>query len=142
MPVGIPDEALDLFEKPALAHLATLMSDDTLQVTPVWIDFDGTYLLVNTLKGRQKTVNMAKRPQVGLDIVDPANPWRWISVRGRVVDMTEEGANAHIDRMAKKYMGQDTYGFHRPQDVRLICKIQVDMVHYQAAPREVRAVHQ
>ena len=71
MPASIPDQALELFEKPALAHLATLMPDDTLQVTPIWIDFDGTYILVNTLKGRQKALNMERRPQVGLDILDP-----------------------------------------------------------------------
>ena len=113
------------------------MPDDTLQVTPIWIDFDGTNVLVNRLKGRQKTLNMAKRPQVGLDIVDPTNPWRWLSVRGRIVEITEEGANEHIDKMAKKYMGQDKYGFHRPEDVRVIYKIQVDRVHYQGSPREV-----
>ncbi len=142
MPVPIPDQALELFQKPALAHLATLMSDDTIQVTPVWIDFDGTYLLVNTLKGRQKALNMAKRPHVGLDIVDPANQWHWLSVRGQVVGITEEGANEHIDKMAKKYMGQDTYSFHRPGDVRVICKIQPDLVHYQASPRQVHTFRQ
>ena len=142
MPVPIPEQALDLFQKPALAHLATLMPDDTLQVTPVWIDFDGTYLLLNTLKGRQKTLNLAKRPQVGLDIVDPSNPWHWLSVRGHVVDITEEGANEHIDKMAKKYMGQDTYGFHRLGDVRVICKIQPELVQYQASPRQVHTFRQ
>ena len=142
MPVAIPEQALTLFQQPALAHLATLMPDDTLQVTPVWIDFDGTYLLLNTLKGRQKTLNLAKRPQVGLDIVDPTNPWHWLSVRGHVVDITEEGANEHIDKMAKKYMGQDTYGFHRPGDVRVICKIQPDLVQYQASPRTVQTFRQ
>ena len=142
MPATIPDQALELFQKPALAHLATLMPDDTLQVTPVWIDFDGTYILLNTIKGRQKTLNMAKRPQVGLDIVDPTNQWHWLSVRGRVVEITEEGANEHIDKMAKKYMDQDKYGFHRPGDVRVICKIQPDLVHYQAAPRQVHTFRQ
>jgi PPOX class probable F420-dependent enzyme len=146
VPVTIPDQALDLFQKPALAHLATVMSDDSLQVTPVWIDFDGTHVLVNTIKGRQKTLNMGKPPQVGLDIVDPATPWRWLSVRGHVVDIVvdiiEEGANEHIDKMAKKCMGQDKYGFHRTEDVRVICKIQVDLVHYQASPREVHTFRQ
>jgi PPOX class probable F420-dependent enzyme len=123
MPVHIPDQALDLFQKPVLAHFATLMPDNTPQVTPIWIDFDGTYFLVNTLKGRQKELNMQKRPKVGLDIVDPTNPWHWLSVRGQVVEITEEGANEHIDKMAKKYMGQDKYGFHQPGDVRVICPI-------------------
>ena len=142
MPVAIPDQALELFQKPALAHLATLMPDDTIQVTPVWIDYDGTYVLLNTLKGRQKTLNLAKRPQVGLDIIDPTNQWHWLSIRGHVVEITEEGANEHIDKMAKKYMGQDKYGFHKPGDVRVICKIQPDVVHYQVLPREVQTFHQ
>jgi PPOX class probable F420-dependent enzyme len=137
MPGPIPDQALELFQKPALAHLATLMPDGLPQVTPIWIDFDGTYLLVNTLRGRQKELNVRKRPGVSLDIVDPTNPWHWLSVRGYVVEITEEGANEHIDKMAKKYTGQDKYGFHRPGDVRVICKIRPDRVNYQSSPREV-----
>ena len=123
MPERIPNQALDLFEKPALANLATLMPDGTPQVTPLWVDYDGTYVLVNTIKGRRKHLNMEKRPKVGLDIVDPTNPWHWLSIRGNVIEITEEGANAHIDKMAKKYLGQDKYGFHQPGDVRVICKI-------------------
>ena len=142
MPASIPEEAFDLFQQPALAHLATLMPDGTPHVTPIWIDFDGIDILVNTLKGRQKTLNMEKRPQVGLDIADPTNQWHWLSVRGRVVEITEEGANEHIDKMAKKYMDQDSYGFHRPGDVRVICKIQPDLVHYQASPRQVHTFRQ
>ncbi len=124
----VPENALDLFQKPALAHLATVMPDGTPQVTPVWVDFDGTHVLVNTSKGRRKELNMEKQPKVGLDIVDPANPWHWISIRGHVAEITEEGANAHIDRMSKKYTGQDKYGFHQPGEVRVICKILPDRV--------------
>ena len=142
MPAHIPEQVLDLFQKPALAHLATLMPDDTPQVTPVWIDFDGTYLLVNTLRGRQKELNMEKRPKVGLEIVDPTNPMRWLSVRGQVVEITEKGANEHIDKMAKKYLSQDKYGFHQPGDVRVICKIQPGRVNYQTAPRMVYTLRQ
>src|SRR5262249_22800342 len=125
------------FHKTALAHLVTLMADGTPQVTPIWIDFDGTYFLVNTLRGRQKELNMHKRPRVGLDIVDPINPWHWLSVRGQSIEITEEGADAHIDKMAKKYTGRDTYGFRRPGVVRVICKIRPDRVNYQTSPREV-----
>ncbi|HXZ05464.1 MAG TPA: PPOX class F420-dependent oxidoreductase [Ktedonobacteraceae bacterium] len=142
MPAHIPDEALELFQLPALAHLATLMLDGTPQVTPIWIDFDGTYILVNTLKGRQKALNMEKRPKVGLDIVDPSNSFHWLSVRGHVVEITEEGADAHIDKMAKKYLGQDKYGFHKPEDVRVIFKIQPDLVNYQTSPRKVHTSRQ
>ena len=124
----IPENVLDLFQKPALAHLATLMPDGTPQVTPVWIDFDGTHILINTAEGRRKTINMEGQPKVGLDIVDPQNPWHWLSVRGHVVEITKEGANQHIDKLSKKYTGQDTYGFHQPGEVRVIVKIQPERV--------------
>ncbi len=119
----IPDSVLDLFQKPVLAHLATVMPDGTPQVTPVWVDFDGTHILVNTSRGRRKELNMAKQPKVGLDIVDSANPWHWLSVRGHVEEITEEGALDHINKLSKKYTGQDKYGRLQPGEVRVICKI-------------------
>lgn len=128
MPEHIPDEFLDLFEKPALGHLATLMPNDAPQVTPVWIDYDGTYILVNTAKGRRKELNMQKRPKVAMDIVDPTNPFRWVSIRGHIAEITEEGALAHIDKLAKKYLGQDKYPGLQPGEVRVICKIMPDRV--------------
>jgi PPOX class probable F420-dependent enzyme len=119
----IPEHALDLFQKPVLANLATVMPDGTPQVTPVWVDYDGTYVLVNTAKGRRKAVNMDKRPKVGLDLVDPTNPWHWLSVRGRIAEVTEEGADDHIDKLSQKYTGQPKYGFRQPGEVRVIYKI-------------------
>jgi PPOX class probable F420-dependent enzyme len=121
----IPESVLDLFQQPVLAHLATVMPDGTPQVTPVWVDFDGTHILVNTAKGRQKEINMRSRPQVGLDIVDPANPWHWISVRGKI---TEEGALEHANKLTKKYTGNDTYQNLQPGEVRVICKITPERV--------------
>jgi PPOX class probable F420-dependent enzyme len=119
----IPENSLDLFKKPALANLATIMPDGTPQVTPVWVDFDGTHILINTVKGRQKALNMNREAKVGLDIVDPDNPWHWLSIRGHVAEVDEAGANAHIDKMAKKYTGQEKYSWHQPGDVRAIYKI-------------------
>jgi PPOX class probable F420-dependent enzyme len=87
----IPEDALDLFEKPALAHLATIMPDGTPHVTPVRVDYDGTHILINTVRGRRKERNLRQRPQAGLTIVDPTNPWHWLSIRGHVVAATEEG---------------------------------------------------
>lgn len=87
----IPEDALDLFEKPALAHLATIMPDGTPHVTPVWVDYDGTHILINTVRGRRKERNLRQRPQAGLTIVDLTNPWHWLSIRGHVVAATEEG---------------------------------------------------
>jgi PPOX class probable F420-dependent enzyme len=120
----IPNEFKDLFEKKAFASLATLMPDGSPQVTPVWIDFDGTYVLVNSARGRQKDKNMKRDAQVALAILDPDNPYRYLEVRGKVVEVTEQGADAHIDKMAKKYMGKDKYPFRRPEEVRVLYKIE------------------
>jgi PPOX class probable F420-dependent enzyme len=128
MSAQIPEQALDLFQKPILAHLATVMSDGTPQVTPVWIDFDGEYILVNTAKGRLKELNMQARPQVGLDLVDPANDYHWLSVRGQVVEITPEGGDDHINKMEKKYTGNDVYQGFVPGQIRVICKIRPERV--------------
>ena len=96
-----------LTTKKAFAHLATLMDDGTPQVTPVWIDFDGEHVLVNSAKGRLKDKNLRARDKVGLSISDPENAYRYLGIRGRVSEITEDGADAHIDRMAKKYTGKD-----------------------------------
>jgi PPOX class probable F420-dependent enzyme len=126
---AIPEKYLDLFEKKSFAQLATLMPDGTPQVSPVWIDFDGKNILINTAKGRTKDKNMRRNPRVGLDLLDPENPYRHLSVRGRVVDITEQGADAHIDKMAKKYLGQDTYPYRSANEVRVIYKIEPEGAH-------------
>ena len=123
MPATIPEQFLDLFEKRAFAHLATLMPNGQPQVTPVWCDFDGACLLVNSSKGRQKDRNMRRDPRVTLTLSDPDNPYRYLEVRGKVVEVTEKGADAHIDRLAKRYLGADAYPFRREGEVRVIYRI-------------------
>ncbi|MGA9769770.1 MAG: PPOX class F420-dependent oxidoreductase [Blastocatellia bacterium] len=120
----IPEKYKDLFDKKAFGHLATIMPDGTPQVTPVWIDFDGSHILVNSARGRQKDKNIGQNSSVSLSIMDPDNPYRYLEVRGRVAEITEEGASAHIDKMAKKYLGQDKYPFSQPGEVRVIYKIE------------------
>ena len=107
----------------ALAHLGTGMANGAPQVTPVWFDYDGKMFRVNSAKGRVKDRNMRRNPHVSLSIVDPANPYRHIGVQGRVVEITEQGADAHIDSLAKKYLGQDKYPYRRPDEVRVTYKI-------------------
>jgi PPOX class probable F420-dependent enzyme len=124
MSANIPERYMDLFEKKAFANLATVMPDGTPQVTPVWIDFDGNHLLVNSARGRQKDKNMERNPSVSLSIMDPDNPYRYLEVRGRVAEITEEGAEDHIDKMAKKYIDQDKYPWRRPGEVRVLYKIE------------------
>ena len=103
MPEAIPEKYRDLFSKRAFASLATLMPDGRPQVTPVWCDLEGDYVLFNSAKGRQKDRNVRRDPRVAMAIVDPDNPYRYLEIRGRVVEITEQGADAHIDKMAKKY---------------------------------------
>ena len=129
MSASIPEKYVDLFSKAAMANLATLMPDGSPQVTPVWCDFDGTNVLVNTAKDRVKDRNMRRDPRVSLDILDPANPYRYMGVQGRVVEMIEAGADDHIDKLAKKYLGKDKYPFRTPTEVRVIVKIQPEKVH-------------
>ena len=119
----IPEQFLNLFIKKAFAHLATTMPDGSPQVTPVWVDFDGVYIVVNSAYNRQKDRNMRRDPRVALSIIDPDDPYRYIQIRGRVVKITEDGADAHIDRMANKYLGVDSYPYRRPGEVRIIYKI-------------------
>jgi PPOX class probable F420-dependent enzyme len=122
---AIPDNYLDLVQqKKAFANLATVMPDGSPQVTPVWLDYQGGVIRVNTAKGRIKARNMTEGAPVALAIMDPDNPYRHIQVRGRVRRVTEEGANSHIDSLAMKYLGKDKYPFSRPGEVRLLVEIE------------------
>jgi PPOX class probable F420-dependent enzyme len=119
----IPAPYLDLFQKPAFASLTTLMPDGSPQVTPVWCDLEGDQVIFNSAKGRQKDQNVRRDPRVSLALIDPDNPYRYLEVRGRVVEITERGADAHIDKLAKKYMGVDQYPFRQSGEVRVIYRI-------------------
>jgi PPOX class probable F420-dependent enzyme len=121
---AIPKPYLDLFQKKALAHLATLMPDGQPQVTPVWVEFDGKHVIINTAEGRQKDKNLQRDKRVALSLVDPDNPYRYLEVRGTVVERTHEGADASIDALAKKYLGKDKYPFRQPNEVRVLYKIE------------------
>lgn len=124
MSTAIPADYRDLFDKKAFAHLATLMPDGRPQVTPVWCDLDGNRIVVNSAKGRQKDRNMRRDPRVTVTISDPDNPYRYLEVRGRVAEITEQGADDHIDRLAKKYLGQDKYPYRQPDEVRVVYRVE------------------
>jgi PPOX class probable F420-dependent enzyme len=115
-------------QKKVFASLATVMSDGTPQVTPVWIDSKDGRIRVNTARGRVKAKNMQEGAKVALALVDPENPYRYAQIRGQVVRVTEEGASAHIDSLAKKYIGQDKYPWSKPGEVRMICEIEPQSV--------------
>ena len=125
----IPDDYLDLLtEKKTFAHLATKSEDGSLQSTPVWVDFDGDHVIINTARGRLKDKNLSERPLTALSIHDPDNPYRYLEVRGSIAEETEEGAWDHIDAMAKKYLGEDEYPFAEEGEVRVMYKIEPE--HY------------
>ena len=124
----VPEQYKDLFTKVAFAHLATLMADGSPHVTPVWCDYDGTYIRINSAKGRVKDRNMRRNRKVALSIQDPDNPYRYLAARGEVAEITEQGADAHIDALTKKYLGKDKYPFRQPGEVRVIYKIRPDRV--------------
>ena len=126
---AIPEKYVDLLQKKAFLQLATLMPDGSPQVSPVWFEYDGTDILINSAKGRVKDNNMRRDARVGMDIVDPDNPYRHISIRGRVGEITERGADEHIDKLTKKYTGQDKYPYRGPGEVRVIYKIRPERTY-------------
>ncbi len=127
MAAKIPEAYLDLFQKRAFGSLATLMPDGSPQVTPVWVDYyDGQYVVFNSARGRQKDRNVRRDARVAIALIDPDNPYRYLEVRGRVAEITQEGADESIDALAKKYLGVDKYPYAQPGEVRVIYKIRPD----------------
>ncbi|HEV3192496.1 MAG TPA: PPOX class F420-dependent oxidoreductase [Polyangiaceae bacterium] len=122
---AIPEKFLPVLQqKKAFAQLATLMPDGSPQVTPVWFQYKDGKFIVNTARGRIKDRNMSKDPRVALDIVDPDNAYSHLSVRGKVIRKTEQGADENIDALAKKYLDKDKYPNRRPGEVRVIYEIE------------------
>jgi len=128
MSQAIPEKYGDLLEKPVFANLGTLMKDGSPQVTPVWVDYDGKFVRINSAKGRVKDKNMRRDPRVSLSLLDPANPYRYMEIRGRVVEVTESGADDHINKLSQKYLGKPVYPFRQPGEVRVIYKIEPEKV--------------
>lgn len=126
----IPEDAHAVLDKPNFAHLATVNPDGSPQVTPVWIDRQGDTILFNTAKGRQKPRNLARDPRVSISIYDADNPYQPLVIKGRVTEMTEEGADEHIDALAKKYLGEDEYPFRQPGEERLRVIIHPEKVSF------------
>lgn len=123
----IPDVYMDLLrEKKAFAHLATVMPDGSPQNTPVWFDFEGGKVRVNSALGRTKTRNMKMGAKVALSIMDPDNPDRYVQLRGTVTGVRQDDVAAkHIDQLAYKYMGLDKNPYAKAEDVRVMFEISV-----------------
>jgi PPOX class probable F420-dependent enzyme len=112
------------------AFVATLMEDGSPQVTPTWVDTDGDNILINTAQGRLKEKNASRDPRVALSIVDGQNPYNMVAVRGRVIEHTTNGAEEHIDKMAKKYLGLEKYPNRKPGEKRILLKIKPEKVFH------------
>ncbi len=125
--VQIPESHRDIFDKRSFAHVATVNSDGKPQVSPVWIEYDGTHILVNTARGRKKDRNMSDNPQIAISVQDPDNPYRYVGVQGHIEEVTETGAGEHINKLSRKYKGVD-YPPLKPGETRVIYKIVPDRV--------------
>jgi len=128
MAAQLTAEMEKLLREKAYCQIATTMPDGSPQLTETWVDTDGQHILINTAQGRQKERNVRRDPRVAVQVFEPNNDYRIFSVRGRVVEITEDGADAMIDRLAKKYLGVDTYPMRQPNEVRVILKILPDKV--------------
>lgn len=117
-----------IFQDVNFAFLASNGEDGYPSVSPVWVDLDGDLIVINTAEGRRKTENVRRDARVGVSIYEHGNPYNHVSVQGRVVELTHEGADAHIDKMAKKYMGVDKYPWASDDEQRVIVKIQPEAV--------------
>ncbi len=128
MSAALSDGVKKLFREPNFAHLATLMPDGSPQVSPVWVEMDGNRILVNTAEGRVKPRNVRRDARVAISIHNQENPYTSAFIRGRVVEITHEGADELIDKLAKKYLGQDTYPYRQPGEQRVILVIEPEHV--------------
>jgi PPOX class probable F420-dependent enzyme len=131
MAARIPASHQDLLQKKALAQLACHLKDGSILVNPVWCLAEGDAIVINSARGRLKDRAMRADAHVTLCLLDPDNPYRYLEVRGRVQEITEQGADAMIDRLAKKYLGQDTYPNRRAGEVRVTYRIVPDKVRTQ-----------
>jgi len=125
------DQIAKLFNCKNLVYVATLMRDGSPQVTPTWVDVEGDIILVNTAEGRVKQRNLSRDPRVAISVVDHSNPYEMVTIRGRVVEQTNNGADEHLNKLAKKYLGLDEYPFRRAGEKRVILKIQPQRIFHQ-----------
>ena len=133
MPQSIEGRARELLEAPNFAMLGSLRKDGTPQVSPLWVDVDDGQVLVNSAEGRAWPANVRRDPRVTLTVPNQENPYEYVTIRGRVVEGTHEGADAHIDQLAKKYLGVDTYPYRAEGEQRIIFRIEPERVTYQGS---------
>ena len=128
MTTEIPESHEDLLTGPVYVQLATHMNNGSIQVHPVWCGYDGNHVLVNSAQGRVKDRNMRANPNVTVLAIDPENPFRWLEVRGKVVDISEQGADEHIDQLSELYIQQSPYPWRAAGEVRVLYRIEPERV--------------
>ena len=126
----IDDSTIQLLTGKNFAFVSTLMKDGSPQITPTWIDFDGNTILINTAEGRTKQKNVSRDSRVAISIVDQNNPYHMVTIRGKVTEQTSKGADEHIDKLAKRYLGVDKYPFRSPTEKRVIIKVAPENVFH------------
>ena len=126
----IDDSTIQLLTGKNFAFVSTLMKDGSPQITPTWIDFDGNTILINTAEGRTKQKNVSRDQRVAISIVDQNNPYHMVTIRGKVTEQTSNGADDHIDKLAKRYLGVDKYPFRSPTEKRVIIKVAPENVFH------------
>ena len=127
----IMEPVAKIIKKKNFAFLGTLMKDGSPHVSPVWIDItDNNTILINTAKGRIKQKNVSRDPRVSISLTDDENPYSMVTIRGQVIEQTNNGADEHIDKLAKKYLNADRYPGHSRNIKRIILRIRPEKVFY------------
>jgi PPOX class probable F420-dependent enzyme len=127
----LSEKARALISRPVLASLATLNPDGSPQITPLWVDLDGDDVVFNTAQGRKKARNLERDARVAVTVIDPDDPYNVVAFQGTVTDVTADGADAHIDALAKKYLGVDSYPMRREGEVRIRVTVRTDHIAMQ-----------
>ncbi len=134
MSAKLDPEIINLMEGTNFASFATLLDNGSPHVAPTWIDHEGDTILINTAIGRVKEKNVKKDPRVAISIYDNKNPYHMVSIRGKVTDITTNGAEEHIDKLAKRYFGMDKYPRRSPDEQRILLKIKAEKIYHQKPP--------
>jgi len=129
MSATIEGRSEELLQAKNFCLVSTIRSDGSVHAAPVWVDLQDGRPVLNTAEGRAWPRNLERDPRVTLTVQNMDNPYEYLSIRGRVAERTHEGADEHIDAMAKKYLGQDTYPFRQPGEQRVIIRVDPEYVH-------------
>jgi PPOX class probable F420-dependent enzyme len=131
MSTTIDGRAKELLDAANFCNVATLRRDGSVHSAPVWVDVQDGMPVLNTAEGRAWPKNLERDPRVTLTVQNIENPYEYVEIRGRVAERSHEGAEAHIDKLAKKYLGKDSYPFRQPGEKRVIIRVEPETVHVQ-----------